>query len=325
MMPFRMLYLVFVNRACSNADMHSNAEVSVPRVALEKRLCAKRVRKFSRVAGPARFISVLAVVLTVATSSGCGTTPKLVSEADMKDPDKRAELARKNVAVINNSHPKVSKVAIIGVNASRFPGSNTKHVSRFDPSESFRRSAGAISSNVAAAKQLTCKALDSVFDDLQPALDAAGFHTVSVVDTLNGDAYRSLLENRGGSLMCVADKARVSIASIIWHGFRSEDRALKFQSELVKLMDATGVDGALVALLASEGMVVEESTLVLLARQADGSLHTAWQAKLKKDSMRFETVVKKPRGDDDRVQNIVRVYKHSFAILATKLAQDAKQ
>lgn len=227
MMLLRMLDLVFVNRARSDTGMQTNANVSVSRIALEERVGAKRVRKFCRVAGPARFISVLVAVLTVAATSGCGTTPKLVSEADMKDPAKRAELARKNVAVIDNFHPKVSKVAIIGVNANRLPGADTKHVSRFDPSESYRRSADAISSNVAAGKQLTCKALDSVFDSLQPALDAAGFHTVSVVETLNNDTYHGLLENRGGSIVCVADKARVSIACNTGHQARPGRQAVE--------------------------------------------------------------------------------------------------
>ena len=77
----------------------------------------------------------------------------------------------------------------------------------------------------------------------------------------------------------------------------------------------------MIALLSSDGMSVGESTLVMLTKQPDGTMRATWQAKL----MRFEPVVKKPRNDDEHIENIARVYNHSFVFLANKLAQDTKQ
>ena len=268
-----------------------------------------------------RLTRMLGIVLVCAAATGCSSN--LVKESDMKNPAELARLAQKDVTIVNNLQPKLTKVAIIGVNANRFDR-EAKHTSRFDPSASIRNMISGIQNNVDAGKQITCQALNSVFDTLQPALEAAGFQVVSVTDKLNSDAYRGLSENYGGSLMCAADKARVTMMSMVIHNF-SDSQLTEFREKIGKLMDDTGVDGVLIALFTSNGMTVGESNLVMLTKGVDGSVRGAWQAKLKKGSMRFEPVVKKPRDDDEHIENIARVYNHSFVVLATRLAEDTKK
>ena len=255
-----------------------------------------------------RLTRMLGIVLVCAAATGCSSN--LVKESDMKNPAELARLAQKDVTIVNNLQPKLTKVAIIGVNANRFDR-EAKHTSRFDPSASIRNMISGIQNNVDAGKQITCQALNSVFDTLQPALEAAGFQVVSVA-------------NYGGSLMCAADKARVTMMSMVIHNF-SDSQLTEFREKIGKLMDDTGVDGVLIALFTSNGMTVGESNLVMLTKGVDGSVRGAWQAKLKKGSMRFEPVVKKPRDDDEHIENIARVYNHSFVVLATRLAEDTKK
>lgn len=263
-----------------------------------------------------RSLRTLGAALIMACGAGCGGA-HLVTEANMNDRNEVAAIAQSKVKVTHDRHPKVSKVAIIGVNANRL---TTKAASNpFDPSRRYREMGRNIND---ASKQIACQALDAAFDSLPPTLDAVGFHTMLVTDKLGTDTYRSLSENSGGSLLCAASKARVTMESMFLHSARGKQHMSEFQAVLSRFMHETGVDGVLVAVLSANDMTTGHSFLVLLTKQPDGEINPAWQGELKEGALRFEPVITKPNGDAERVQNIARVYHNSFVLLAAKLASD---
>lgn len=276
-----------------------------------------------------RTLMTLVFGLVMACCAGCGGGPLLVKEAQMSDRAAVASIARDKIKIRTDQHPTALRVALVGVNSDRV-ASKTEH-SRWDGSAVYNKIASAMGTANAVSdivKQVSCRALDSAFDGLLPALNSVGLQPVSVSSQLDSPAYSGLLENEGGSIFCVADKARVSAMRMMGAGFASafgeDDHLTEFQRDLIRLMDEAGVDGVLIAVLSANRLVAANSTLVLLTKQPDGSVLAVWQGDLKENLVRFEPVVEKPQGDEDEVKNVARVYHHSFVLLAAKLAADTK-
>jgi hypothetical protein len=109
------------------------------------------------------------------------------------------------------------------------------------------------------------------------------------------------------------------------NAFGGGNQVADLQRGIGQLMDELGVDGVIMAMLNADGMSADDSNLILFVRQPGVMmLRPAWQGMLKKGKVKFEPVIAKPHSDDERVQNLARVYQHSFELLVAKLASDSK-
>lgn len=272
----------------------------------------------------------LAALFLVSMLAACGGGPPVIKEAQMADRGAVASLAKKHVAEDRNLRPKALRVALIGVNGHR-SASDEKSGSRWDPSGVSRMVAdiqNKTSQATDVARSIPCAALDATFDSLLPALEFAGMKAVPVSELLSTPAYSSLAENIGGSVFCVATKARASainlgMNAVLARVLGQQDRMETLNRTLARLIDEAGLDGVLITVVSAHDMWAGESTLALLAKKPDGSVEAVWQGTLKAKQLKFEPVVADERSDADRVQNIARVYHHAFTLLAAKLAQDA--
>jgi hypothetical protein len=208
------------------------------------------------------------------------------------------------------------------------------HYNRWDPTAGTREG---IEEQVAMGKAIgdassgvTCRALDATFDSLLPALGAVGLQAVPVADKLVASPLGNQAENQGGSLACVASKARVSAMSWVGAGvvaaFGGHDRIPKYQQDMVAFIDETGVDGVLMAVLGSDDTLgPEATTLLLFVKRPGGFVDVAWEGHMQEKRIRFEPVVSKPKSEDERIQNIGRVYHHTFELMAAKLVSDSRK
>jgi len=177
-------------------------------------------------------------------------------------------------------------------------------------------------------KFISCRALDAAFDNMQASLESIGVHTVLATEELEKDNYKRLLEYRG-SPVCSATKARVSMIKLLGVFMQAhrpgEGRGvIEYQQELQSLMSDLGVDGLLLGYLTTNQMKTNDSWLVILSKQPDGSVDAVWQGNLRHGRIKFQPVVKKPKNDDDKVKNVTRVYEDSFKLLVAELAKDMK-
>jgi hypothetical protein len=265
----------------------------------------------------------------------CSHGPQLISEKRMMDPSEVTSVAEKQVKTRVDRRPSVTKVAIIGVNGWRTVGNNRRgHHSNWDPTASTRET---IQEGVAVrdtvndlSKGIPCRALEATFDSLLSALGAVGLQAVPVADKLAASALGKRAEHPGGMLACVASKARVSSMSLIGAGFATafgrRDRLSEYAEDMAAFINETGVDGVLMAVLGSDDTLgPEASSMALFAKAPDGVVNLGWEGHMQDNRIRFEPVVAKPSTDDERIQNIGRVYHHTFQLLAAKLAADSRK
>lgn len=260
---------------------------------------------------------VLPGVAAIALATGCG--PRLVTEAEMKDRAILTQVAGDVVQTPKHENAKVKRVAIIGASAGR---STNQTRSRWDFNGIFK-TVSAVQDLSDAAKGIACRALEGVFHSLGPALEASGFQPVAATEKLNADPYRTLAESGAGGLICVSPRAQVILAfkglGALFGG--GPAKVHEMMLTVGKLMDDLGVDGLLTVSLQSDQLKASDSSLILFTKNPDGTAHESWIGHIKKDKVEFEAATK-AGGDDGKVQNITRVYDHTFRLLAAKLAAD---
>lgn len=277
-----------------------------------------------------RVLNTIAAWLILSCCAACGSSPLLVTESQIIDRAAVASIARSKVSIMNDRQPTALKVALVGVNSGRTT-SKAESAGRWPGAGIANRigeAVGKANNANEVVKRISCRALDSAFDDMLPALTLVGLQPVSVSAKLDEPAYSVLLENEDGSVECVAQKARVSpmklaLAAVLTI-FTPNNKLAELEAALIKLIKEAGLDGVLVAQLNANGMQAAQSTLGLLTIQPDGTLRGVWQGEIKDKMVQFEPVIAHRQSDDDEVKNVARVFHHSFVLLAARLVADTK-